>query len=158
MRTRRAVQRVLEIFDYRTFIVAGVFTVILVLGLVIVRALGSAHDATVSADQRGAAASRRIDLLNTEISELQAAIAQGRDQRGQLATAVAALSAQVRQLHAVPVVIVSPDSSVTIIYTNPTASPAPRPSPTATRTVRPRPSPSPTCTRFPVVGMCHPKR
>jgi len=152
-RLKRFAYRASEVLDYRTFVVATGFLSLMLVGFIVVASLQRAHEATQSADQRGRAASRRIDLLNTEIKELQAEIAAGRDERGQLAASVAALAAQIRQLGGQPVVMVTPGTTIIV---RPSAAPtptpgrstAPRPTahPTATRT--PSPSPSPSCTRL----------
>jgi hypothetical protein len=156
-RLRRATQRVLEIFDYRTFAVAGAFLTLLLVGFLVVSSIQAARDATDAQNRARVAASRRIDLLNTEITRLQGEIAAGRDQRGQLALAVAALSAQVRDLGGQPIVTVT-----TVNRSNPQPAPAPTASrsaaPRATSSPRPRPSrtpapsPTPTCRALPVIG------
>lgn len=159
-RLRRALFRTTEVLDYRTFVVATVFLILLLIGFVTVTNIQQAHDATLNAIAARKAATRRIDLLNTQIAQLQAGIAAGQDQRGQLATAVAALQAQVRQLGGQPVIVVTyrPSPAPAPASSRPTATPAPHPQPTPTRTHTPRPTPSPTCTRLPIVGTCRPKR
>lgn len=156
-RLRRLVQRVFEIFDYRTFAVAGAFLTLLLVGYLVVSSIQAAHDATDAQNRARVAASRRIDLLNTEITRLQGEIAAGRDQRGQLALAVAALSAQVRDLGGQPIVTVTtvnrsdPQSTSTpspAASAAPQVTPTPRPRPSRT----PAPSPSPTCRALPVIG------
>jgi hypothetical protein len=159
-RAKRVLYRALEILDYRTFVVATGFLLLLLVGYLVFSAFQSAHDANVAAksatdtaNKRAAAASRRIDLLNSEIQQLQALIAQGRDERGQLAAAVAALRVQVQQLGGTPVSgTPSPTSTVTVII-RPTAGPRPTASGTAAPTPSPTPSPSPggVCRLLPVL-------
>lgn len=160
-RARRVARRLLEVFDYRTFAVAGFFAAFLIVGWVVFSAFQAAHDATVSADRRGKAASRRVDMLNSEIQQLERQIVAGQDERGQLAAKVDALSEQVRQLGGRPVVAVtvSPEPELEptpppMASSRPSSTPAPHP----TRTVRPTPRPSPTCTRLPILGTCRPGR
>lgn len=161
-RGRRFARRLLEVFDYRTFAVAGAFVTLLLVGYIVFSAFQAAHDATEAANRRGAAATRRIDRLNTTIGQLQAEIAAGRDERGQLAAAVAALTTQIRQLGGSPVLSLSP-SAVTRYATpsstvvSPAASPrtstTPRPHPTATSTPSPTATPTPglVCRTLPVL-------
>lgn len=154
-RPRRVARRLLEVFDWRTFAVAGAFLTAVLIGYAFWSAFQAAHDATEAANQRGKAASRRIDLLNNEIQELQDAIAAGRDERGQLATAVAALTAQIRQAGGTPVVTVRVTSAPAPTATataSPRASSSPRPRPTATRTPAPSPTPEPSV--LCVLGIC----
>lgn len=151
---RRVARRLLEVFDWRTFAVAGVFAAVLLVGFLVYSAFAAAHDATDAANRRGAAATRRIDLLNSEIQQLQQQIAKGADQRGQLAAVVAALAQQVRQLGGTPVATAT--TVVTVVPAPRPSTPSPSPRPTATRKPRPHPkphhtptpSPSPTCTRL----------
>lgn len=156
-RLRRALFRTTEVLDYRTFVVATVFLFLLLIGYLTVSSIQQAHDATVNAVAARQAATRRIDLLNSQIGQLQAAIAAGQDQRGQLATAVQALQAQVRQLGGQPVVIITP-SPVPAGSSSPAPHPTGSPRPSPTRTAKPRPTPTPTCTRLPKTGICRPLR
>ena len=159
-RIRRGLYRITEILDYRTFVVATGFLALLLVGYLVVSSIQQAHDATDSANRRGAAASRRIDLLNTEIQQLQARIAAGQDERGQLAAAVNALRAQIEQLGGRPVASPAPTTVFVTIRQEPQASsqpsPTPRPSPKPTShptsSPSPRPSPSPTCRPLPIIG------
>lgn len=159
-RSRRFAQRVVEVFDWRTFAVAGAFLTMGLVAYLVFSAFQAAHDATEAANQRGKAATRRIDSLNSEIQKLQAAIAEGRDQRGQLATAVAALSAQIRQLGGTPIVTVrvtsAPNTTITITPSPaPAVSSSPSSRPTSSPTPTLSPSPSPTSTELLcILGFC----
>jgi hypothetical protein len=156
-RLKRVAYRLTEILDYRTFIVAGAFVTLGIVGYLIFAALQQAHDATEAQNRSRMAASRRIDLLNAQIEALQHEIAAGAEQRGDLAAKLAALAEQVRQLGGKPVVIITPTfrrtSSPT--STRPTSQPTPSPTssaaPKPTRSPSPSPTPSPTCL-LPILG------
>lgn len=150
----RALFRTLEIFDYRTFLVAGGFVLLLLVGYLIVGAVQGAHDANTTANLRGQAASRRIDGLQTTITDQAETIA---GLRAAVSAAVArqnALARQVEQLGGRPVVQPSPERIYVVISPSPAASPSrsPRPFPSASPSRTPRPSPSPTCRPVPVIG------
>lgn len=159
-RARRVARRLLEVFDWRTFAVAGGFLLLILIGYLLFGAFQAAHDATASADLRGKAATRRIDLLNSQIQQLQAEIAAGRDRQGQLTATVAALAEQVRQMGGRPVassvVVTLAPAPARTVTAAPSASARPRPTPRPSPSSTPTPRPSPTCTRLPIVGACRP--
>lgn len=149
-RTQQVLFRVVEIFDYRTLMVASVLTALLLAGYLMVGAIQSAHDANVTANQRGKAATRRIDGLQDIIADQAQTIADLKARDAARDAQMAALSAQVRQLGGQPVVSPQPAPTVYVVRSPSPASSrsrSPRPfvSPSPSRTPRPSPSPSPTC-------------
>lgn len=154
-RTRQVLFRVVEIFDYRTLMVASVLTALLLAGYLMVGAVQSAHDANVTANQRGKAATRRIDGL-------QQIIARQQQQMADLTAAVAAGTAkqealvrQVEQLGGEPVVAPEPSpksqappSPQSRVSPSPFRSPRPSAAPSRT----PQPSPSASCLLPPPIG------
>lgn len=116
-----------------SLLAAAVIATVLISGITAQRALGSR-------DQTGAAASRRVDLLNERIEELGDRLVEENRENGirigELSDQVAALQEQVRQLGGIPVVVVS--------TTTTTTGPAP-----ATTTSMTQPPPTTTTTQPP---------
>lgn len=157
-RAHRVLFRTVEIFDYRTFAVAGAFLIVLLVGYLIFGAVQASHDAQTSANQRGKAASKRIDGLQQVIAAQAQTISDMRARQARSDAQQEALARQVRQLGGQPVVSPSPAPTVYVVM-----SPSPRPrgsrpfpsaSPTRSPTPQPQPqpSPSPTCRPLPVIG------
>jgi hypothetical protein len=145
-RTRKALFRTVEIFDYRTFFVAGAFVTLLLVGYLIVGAIQSAHDAQVSANQRGKAASKRIDGLSQTIADQAQTIAELLARQARSDAEQDALARQVRQMGGQPVVSPQPRPTTTV-YVVRSPSPTPRtasPAPSKPSS-SPKSSPSPTC-------------
>lgn len=151
---KRTLFRVTQVFDYRTFAVAGAFVSVLVAGMLVINSAQTAREALDAQDASRKAASRRIDLLtqqanqrDTRINHLIATVA--RQQTG-----MDALTEQIRRMGGQPVVIVR--------QSNGNSEPAPSPTPRASSPSKPRPttspqpqpsaSPSPTCRPLPIIG------
>lgn len=156
---RKFAFRLVEIFDYRTFLVAGAFATLLLVGYLIVGAIQSAHDANLASNQRGKAATRRIDLLTQQGQERDRRIEQLVKTIAQQQTAQDALSEQIRRMGGQPIVVVRSAGSTSVVVSSsptPRPSPATRPQPTSSPSSRPtnkpRPSPSPTCRPLPILG------
>jgi hypothetical protein len=156
-RARKVAFRVVEIFDYRTLMVASVLTALLLVGYLVVGAVQSAHDANITSNQRSKAASRRIDGLQHTIARQGEEIADLRARQAASAARQEALAHQVQQLGGEPVV--SPEAAPRLspaLSATPkprsSSSPRPRPSTSPTRSPTPRPSPSPTCLPLPIIG------
>lgn len=146
-RASRVLFRTVEIFDYRTFAVAGAFTILLLVGYLIFGAIQSAHDAQVSANQRGKSASKRIDGLQQTIADQAQTIAQLLARQARSDAEQAALARQVQQLGGQPVVSPQPAPTSTVyVVRSPSPRPATsRPTPKPSPSRKPSPSPSPTC-------------
>jgi len=123
-----------------------------VIALVIVSGVQS-HDALEARNRTAAAASRRIDLLNDQIEQLNAKATVNGERIGELIAQIGALQEQVRQMGGQPIVAVTttttptgarPSSSTTTTTPRPPVAPAP----TTTTTTPPRP-----CTAQ-IAGVC----
>jgi outer membrane biosynthesis protein TonB len=152
-RARQVLFRTTEIFDYRTVLVAGAFVTLLLIGYLIVGAIQAAHDANVASNQRGKAASRRIDGLQQTIADQAQTIATLLSRQARSDAEQAALARQVQQLGGQPVVSPQPKPTSTVYVVrapsprpSPSSRPSPKPSPR-----KPSPSPSPTCL-VPILG------
>jgi hypothetical protein len=143
-RARQVLFRTTEIFDYRTFLVAGAFVTLLLVGTLIVGAIQAAHDAQISANQRGKAASKRIDGLQQTIADQAQTIAELLARQSRSDAEQAALSRQVQQMGGQPVVSPQPRPTSTV-YVVRSPSPAPRVTSRPSTKPTPSPSPSPTC-------------
>jgi hypothetical protein len=155
-KVRKTLFRAVEIFDYRTFAVAAFFLIVLLIGYLIFGAVQSAHDAQTSANQRGKAASKRIDGLQQTIADQAQTISDMRSRQARSDAAQEALARQVQQLGGQPVVRPQPQPTVYVVRSpspEPSLRPFPSASPSPSRT--PRPSPSPTCQPLPVIGCRH---
>lgn len=147
--------RTVEIFDYRTFLVAGAFAFLLLVGYLLFGAVQGAHDANVTANQRGKAATRRIDGLQQIIAGQAQTIAELLARESARAAEQRALAEQVSQLGGKPVVSPRPAETAYVVRSPspaPQRSAAPRPTPSQTRRPTPAPTPSPTCSPFPIIG------
>lgn len=107
-----------------------------------------------------AAATRRIDMLQSEIYTLQARLrhTQVRDaqERGRLEDAIKALAAQIRQMGGQPVTTGGAQPSGTgetppAPHPSPTGQPSGHPTAIPTATPQPSASPSPTCLHVPAI-------
>lgn len=150
----RALFRAVEIFDYRTFLVAGAFAILLLVGYLLFGAVQGAHDANVTANQRAKAATRRIDLMQQTIAGQAQTIAELLAHDAAVAAEQKALAAQVEQLGGEPVVSPEPARTVYVVR-SPDAAPsefAPSPQPSPSHKPKPRPKPSPTCSPLPLIG------
>lgn len=154
-RVERTLFRIVEIFDYRTFLVAGAFVTLVLVGYLMVGAVQGAHDANTNANVRGQAASRRIDGLQQTIADQAQTISDLKAREAVQAAEQEALARQIRQMGGQPVVNPQPAPTVYVVRPpSPKGKPsrsAPSPRPSATRSPTPRPSPSPTCL-VPVLG------
>lgn len=158
-RIERTLFRLVEIFDYRTFLVAGAFVTLLLVGYLMVGAVQGAHDANTTANVRGQAASRRIDGLQQTIADQAQTISDLKARDAKRAAEQAALAAQIRQMGGQPVVTPQPAPTVYVVRPpspsgSPAASSSPSDRPTATRSPTPRPSTSPTCRPVPIIRPC----
>jgi len=127
-------------------VLAYLLSALLVLS--VVDAFVIAHDAIDTRNRTAAAASRRIDQLQHEISYLQTrlrntAARDGRE-RGRLEDAIQALATQIRQAGGQPVTTGQPPAPTP----GPSRTASPQPHPQRSPSPRPTstPSPSPTCT------------
>lgn len=176
-RWHRFTFRLLEIFDYRTFITAGAFLSLLLVGYLVVTSVQTAQDSKDLLEGQRAAATRRIDLLTTELRRLQALAQDNSRTNGEQAEAIAALTEQIKQLGGRPVVTGpsqdpvpnapaspggAPSTELNVLpspQVSPSASPppstrsSPQPSATPTASSSPSPSESPSVTVcLPLVG------
>lgn len=156
-RVERTLFRIVEIFDYRTFLVAGAFVTLVLVGYLMVGAVQGAHDANTNANVRGKAATKRIDGLQQTIADQAQTISDLKAREAVQAAEQDALARQVRQLGAQPVVNPQPAPTVYVVRPpSPKSSPSPRrstasPSARPSRSPSPHPTPSPTCL-VPVLG------
>lgn len=151
-RLRRGAYRLVQVFDWRTFVVAGAFLALLLVGYLVVSSVQQAHDATEAQNRARAAATRRIDSLTRKIDELQQQIARGEGDRSELSTQVAVLTEQVRRMGGRALVVVSPSPAPQpTATTSPQPAPSPTPRPAPSRTRQPTPTPSP-CRALPLIG------
>lgn len=181
-RLRRGLQRTLEVLDFRTFVVAGAVVTLLVISYLVYTAVERARDADARADRALAALAaasaqgidirmaqtRRIDLLEDQVTRNSALL-------GRAVEANRALAAQLRALGVTPVTTGPVDSNgdgdtdlggssvqrtpapaptrPASATPRPSTRPSSRPTPRPTAAPPPSPSPSPTC-RVQVAGRC----
>lgn len=148
---RRALFRTVEIFDYRTFFVAGAFVILLLAGYLLFGAVQGAHDANVTANQRAKAATRRIDGLQQTIAGQAQTIAELLAREAAQSAEQRALAEQIRQMGGRPVVSPQPAATAYVVH-SPRPAASRRSSATPHPPRSPKPSPSPTCSPLPLVG------
>lgn len=123
-----------------TIVAAALLSLLVVVVIDSINARKSALDALQSVNERAAdtrrAATRRIDLQQARIEELEGWVQTSGQAIGELSTTVSALTEQVRQMGGEPVVSPRPPT---------TSTPQPRPStpPTTAAPAAPNPAPSP---------------
>lgn len=149
---KRTLFRATQVFDYRTFAVAGAFLSVLIAGMLVINSAQTAREALNAQDASRKAASRRIDLLTQQANQRDARINSLVATVARQQTGMDALTEQIRRMGGQPVVIVRQSNGTSDPAPSPRASSTPKPRPTTSPRPSPKPTPSPTCRPLPIIG------